>query len=82
MKPKHIEVIAARTQRAVEDKQGDVAFDYFDTIGEARRKAKHYLTDEYQRTSEASEPLNYAQVCVNGECVADYFRKGYNGDQP
>lgn len=76
---KKIEVHAARTQRRVLDGQCDVV-DEFDTIGEAKRKAKHYLTDEYQNLIEASEPMQYSQVVVNGECLYDYFRKGYNGD--
>lgn len=79
MSEKNIEVRAARTQTAVLNHQCDIV-DSFDTIGEAKRKAKHYLSDEYQRVIESSEPMRYAQVVVNGECLYDYFRKGYKGD--
>jgi len=69
-----IEVRAARTQQQVLDHQCDIV-QPCDTIGEARKRAKHYLTDEYQRVIESSEPMGYAQVVVNDECLADYFRK-------
>lgn len=71
---KTIEVRAAHSQAQVLDHQCDIV-DEFDTIAEAKRKAKYYLTDEYQRVIESSEPMRYSQVMVNGECVADYFRK-------
>jgi hypothetical protein len=70
---KKIEVRAAHTQEAVLNHQCDIV-DEFDTIGEAKKKAKHYLTDDYQRTIESSEPMRYAQVVVNGECLYDYSR--------
>ena len=53
---KRIEVRAAHTQAAALNHQCDVV-DPFDTIGEAKRRAKHYLTDAYQQAIEASEPL-------------------------
>ena len=71
---KQIEVRAARTQQAVLDHQCDVVLEC-DTIAEAKRKARYLLTDEEMHLVEASEPNRYAQVVVNGECVADYFRK-------
>lgn len=74
MNEKQIEVRAARTQEQVLNHQCDIV-DTFDTIGEAKKRAKHYLTDEYQRLVEMSEPLGYAQVVVDGECLYDYFRK-------
>lgn len=76
---KKIEVLAARTQREVLDGQCEVVYS-FDTVKEAINQAKHYLTDEYQRSAEMSEPLRYAQVIADGECLYDYFRKGYNGE--
>lgn len=78
MNTKTIEVRAARTQFAVVNHQCDIV-DSFDTIGEARRAAKYYLTDSYQQVIESSEPMRYSQVVVNSECVADFFRKGYSG---
>lgn len=77
---KHIEVRAARTQTAVLNHSCD-AVQTCDTIGEAKRLARHYLTDDYQRLCEMSEPLQYAQVVVNDQCLYDFFRKGYNGEQ-
>lgn len=71
---KTITVLAAHTQGAVLDHQCDVV-ESFDTIKEARAYAKRTLTDEYQQQNEMSEPIRYAQVLVNGECVSDYFRK-------
>jgi hypothetical protein len=80
MKANQIEVRAAKTQSQVLDHQCDIV-DSFDTIAEAKKRAKYYLTDDYQQRIESSEPIRYAQVWVNGECVEDYFRKGYNGDE-
>lgn len=71
---KTIEVRAARTQQDVLDHECDVVFT-FDTIAEAKAKAQYYLTDDYQRASEMSQPLGYAQVVVNGDCLYDFWRK-------
>lgn len=73
MANKIIEVRAARSQEDVLNHQCDIV-DQFDTIAEAKRKARYYLTDEYQQVIEASEPMRYAQVVVNDECLYDYFR--------
>jgi hypothetical protein len=70
---KTIEVRAAHSQEAVLNHQCDTV-DSFDTVAEAKKRAKYYLTDEYQRVIESSEPMRYAQVVVNGECRYDYFR--------
>lgn len=74
MNDKQIEVRAAKTQQDVLNHQCDLV-NTFETVAAAKRQAKYYLTTEYQRVSEASEPLGYAQVVVNGECVVDYFSK-------
>lgn len=79
MKTKQIEVRASKTQSQVLNHQCDIV-DSFDTISEAKKRAKYYLSDDYQRVIESSEPIRYAQVVVDGQCVADYFRKGYNGE--
>lgn len=71
---KEIEVRAATTQQRVLDGKCDLV-QSFDRISDAKERAKYYLTDEYQRVTEAPEPLVYAQVIVGDECVADYFRK-------
>jgi hypothetical protein len=74
MATKQIEVRAAKTQQAVLDGECDVVL-HCETIKEAKRLAKHLLTDEEMRAIEASEPNTYSQVCVDGECLYDYFRK-------
>lgn len=74
MKAKLITVEAARTQAQVENGQCDLVQE-FDTIAEAKERAKYYLTEQFMRVSEANETLDYARVIVNGECVADYFSK-------
>ena len=67
-------VLAAHTQSAVLNHQCDVV-ETFDTAKEARAYAKRTLTDEYQQANEMSQPLAYAQVKCDDECLADYFRK-------
>lgn len=67
---RRILVLAAKTQQSVLDHECDIVNDC-DTICEAKLKAQRHI--------ESSEPICYAQVVVNDECVADYFRKGYNG---
>ena len=74
MSAKQITVEAAWCQAAVEQGQCDVVNEV-DTIKEAKAKARHYLTDEYRRASEASFRLGYARVMVNGECVFDQFNE-------
>jgi hypothetical protein len=70
---KAIEVQAARSQESLEWSGADHWMDGFETVAEAKAKAKHYLTEEYRRVSESSERLGYARVMVDGVCVADYF---------
>jgi hypothetical protein len=74
------EVRAAQTQDAVLDGQCDVIETHYETIKEAKARAKYLLTDEYAKASESEAgPLAYAQVLKDGECVADYFRKATKG---
>lgn len=77
---KQIEVVASYDQTSVLNGRGNI-HQTFDTIGEAKRYAKRCLTDEFQALIEASEPQRYSQVIVDGDCVADYFRKGYTGER-
>lgn len=72
---KTITVLAARTQLLLEDGQCDVVDTNCGTVTEARHRARYLLTDEAMRNAEASQPLGYSQVVVDGQCVADYFRK-------
>ena len=80
MNTKTITVLAASTQRDVLEKNCDVEYTHFETLKEARERAKYILTDDHMRHIESSVPMNYSQVILNGECVSDYFRKGYNED--
>jgi hypothetical protein len=67
-------VVAAYSQEDLRENGSNVEFD-FDTLAEAKRKAKYYLTDEYQHVSESSQPNGYSQVLKDGEVIADYYRK-------
>ena len=69
-----IEVRAAYTQRAVLNHQCDDVRTC-DTIAEAKKYARYCLTQSYADAIESKEPMGYAQVIVNDECVADYFSK-------
>jgi hypothetical protein len=88
---KTIELLAGRTQTDVLDHQCDICETY-DTIKEAKRrlefvpngkgqKERYLFSSSYQLLIEASEPMRYAQILVNGECIYDYFAKGYNGEE-
>ncbi len=46
------------------------------TLAEAKKCAKYYLTEEYMKTCESTVQLGYAQVKVNGYVEADFFRRG------
>jgi hypothetical protein len=46
------------------------------------KKERYLFSSMYQAIIEASEPLRYAQILVDGECVKDYFKKGYRGEEP
>ena len=71
---KQIEVRVARTQEAVLNHQCDDVREC-DTIAEAKKFAKYALSKECQASCEMSEPMGYAQVIVDGECLYDYFSK-------
>ncbi len=78
-KSKFYRVEAGHTREQVEERQCDVVFNY-DALKEAKSRAKYFLSDDYQRVAEMSEPLAYARILLNGEldrgcCVADFFRK-------
>ncbi len=79
---KKIEVLAATSQTAVFDRQCDMVVPS-DTIKEAQRLAKYYVSGDYEKHmgADASEPLRYSQVVVDGACHSDYFAKGYGGQR-
>jgi len=45
-----------------------------ETVNGAKASAKRYLTREYARLAEMSDPFDYAQVLGDGEVIYDYFR--------
>lgn len=74
---KTIEIRVASSQEAVLNHQCDIVENHFDTIKEAKEKAKYYVSGDYEKYlgDDASEPMRYAQVWVNDELVQDYFKK-------
>lgn len=71
---KRIIVLAALDQETLEKKGADIETEH-DTIREAQKRAKYYLTEDSRLASESSYRLGYAQVLVNGEVHSDYFGK-------
>jgi hypothetical protein len=76
---KKIEVLAGHTQTDVLNGQANY-YRECDTIKKAKAEAKRYLTEDYRILAEASETMKYSQVLVDGECLYDFFAKGYNGE--
>ena len=46
-KAKNIEVLAAISQEDMDRRGADISDEYVDTIAEAKRRAKYYLTEEF-----------------------------------
>lgn len=72
---KQIVVLAAVSQDQLENDGCDVEQEC-ETIAEAKKRAKYYLTEEYMNMAESTTRLGYAQVKVNGVVEYDYFGKG------
>jgi uncharacterized protein (DUF169 family) len=70
---KQITVLAATTQESLERSGADVEQTHCETIAEAKRRARYYLTDDYRIACESTVLLGYAQVLVNGKCHSDFF---------
>lgn len=47
---------------------------FADTLAEAKRTARHVVTDKWARDAEADEPCAVSQVWKDGAVVADFFR--------
>jgi hypothetical protein len=75
MKYSSIIVRAFQSQSDFDNNSGCVVEFTFDTIKEAKARAKYYLTEEYRKSSEAADRLQYSQVVADGQCVADFFGK-------
>lgn len=73
--PKVITVKYGPTQDSVLNGECTGTPDHFQTVKEAKAYAKYTLTQDWADANESSTVQGYSQVCVNGECVADYFSK-------
>jgi hypothetical protein len=76
MRTKIIRVLAATSQSQFENDGADVVNDNCETIAEAKKRAKYYLTRQYMVASESTELLTYSRVEVDGELKYDYFSSG------
>lgn len=72
---KRIVVVAAVSQEQLENDGCDVDQEC-ETISQAKKRAKYYLTEEYMNSCESTVMLGYAQVKVNGVVEYDFFGKG------
>ena len=75
MATKRIVVVAAVSQQQLENDGCDVDQEC-ETIAQAKRRAKYYLTEEYMDACESTTLLGYAQIKVNGVVEYDFFRNG------
>jgi hypothetical protein len=75
MEKRIIVVLAAVSQKQLENDGCDVEQEC-ETITHAKKRAKHYLTEEYMHSAESTTMLGYAQVKVNGIVEHDFFGKG------
>jgi hypothetical protein len=73
-KRKVITVVAAVSQSVLEQYGCDVEQEC-ETIAQAKKRAKYYLTEDYMQSVESTTMLGYAQVRVNGVCEYDFFGK-------
>jgi len=69
-----ITVVAAPSQERLEN-DGSWVDQECETIAEAKKRAKYYLTEEHMHSAESTTMLGYAQVRVNGVCEYDFFGK-------
>lgn len=74
MKTKKIVVVAAVSRQQLENDGCDVDQEC-ETIAEAKRRAKYYLTEEYMNVCESTTRLGYSQVKVDGVVEYDFFAK-------
>jgi hypothetical protein len=70
-----IVVLAATSQEQLENDGCDVEQEC-QTIAEAKKRAKYYLTEEYMNSCESTTRLEYAVIKVNGKAEYDFFGKG------
>ena len=72
---RHIVVLAAESQEQLEN-YGSSVEQECETIAQAKKRAKYYLTEDYMNACESTTMLGYAQVKVNGVVEYDFFGKG------
>lgn len=72
---KRIVALAAENQDQLEN-NGCAVDQECETIAEAKKRAKYYLTEDYMNSCESTTMLGYSQVKVNGVVEYDYFGKG------
>lgn len=77
---KKIVVLAAVSQEDL-DKRGADVDEICDTIAQAKRRAKYFLTEDFMNACETTTRLGYAQVVVNGEVHSDFYGKGVSSEQ-
>lgn len=65
-------VLAAKTQHTL-DTLGASVESVYDTKKEAVERARHYISTAYAYAAELTEPLGYARVVCNGDCIYDCF---------
>jgi len=71
---KTITVLAAVSQEQLENDGCDVEQEC-DTIAQAKKRAKYYLSEDYMNACESTTMLRYAVVKVNGVIEHDFFGK-------
>ena len=74
--PYDLPMITVRAYQSFEDMNSGCDIESeFDTIREAKQRAKYYLSEEFRISAEASKRLTYAQIInADGVCIEDFFR--------
>ena len=70
---KQITVLAATSQKDLENNGADMEDTQCLTILDAKRRARYFLTDEFMNRSESTVQLHYAQVLVDGQVRHDFY---------
>ncbi len=71
MKPKLIVVRIAESRERLEE-DGCAIEHVCETVKQAKSLARYYLTSEYFKLAELSQPLRFAMVLVDGVSVAEF----------
>ena len=67
-----IVVLAAVDFDSLEAKGADMEDTHCQTVSEAKKRARYFLTEEFMNRSESTTMLTYAQVKVDGRVIADF----------